>query len=134
MSDFIFRIVGNYIPSFQMISKEYFEVGVDQWLNWGIDVVIVSTCIWCIFNSVILNKSKILDNLNIFDISISSHQLSNCILIDIIEPTNKQLSNKNHFMNFLWWSCLISQLLLFPLGHMHVCFLKIFIVMEIIIS
>lgn len=127
-------MIRDYIPSFQMISKENLKIWIDQRLNWGINIVIISACIWCILNPIVLDKGKVLNDLDVFNLPIFTHQLCNCIIVDVIKTTDKELSNKNHLVNFLRGSSLHGQLCLLSFWHSHVCFLQFFVEMQVIIS
>ena len=87
-------VVTNYIESFKMICKEYFEIGVmSVVMKSCIYVVVVCTGIGGIFNFKIFYEDKIFDDLYTFNFPISTEKISNSILTGILHSTNIKFSD-----------------------------------------
>ncbi len=134
LCDFVIWMVRDDIPSFQMIGEENLKVRVYQRLNWGVDVVVVSTGVWSILHSEVLNKGKILNYFNVLYFPVLAHQFRDCVLVDVVKTANEQLSHQNDLMNFLRWTSLYGQLFLLSLRKMEVCLLKFFVEVQVVIS
>lgn len=74
--------------------------------------MIVSTGVGRILDSEELDKRKVLDNLNVFNIAILSKDVIDDVLTDIVNTTDKKLSDKNKFIDLFMRSGLVGQLLL----------------------
>lgn len=85
----------------------------------SVDCMIVCTCIRCIFYFHILDKDKVLNDLNSFDLAIFAEKLFDGGLIHIVQSTNVQLSYQNALMYLLSRMRLISEFFLF--GFWHLC-------------
>jgi len=117
-----------------MISKKYLEIGIDQRLYWGIDIMIISAGIGGILNSEILDKGEIFDDLNVLDWTISSHQLRYCLLVYIVQAAYEEFSNHYTFVNSLLRPGLLSKLLLLPLRHLLKYFICLFMKVKVWVS
>ena len=90
---FILNIIGDNIPSFDMICEENFEIRIMGVMNPHIDVVVLCTCIRSILNPVKFHIGEVFDNLNFLDFSILLHNFSDKRLVHICQSRNEELSD-----------------------------------------
>ncbi len=89
--------------------------------------MVISTGVGGVFDSIELYKCKVLDNLYVLYFSILAKDIVNDIVADVVDATYKKLPDKDEFMDFLWGSGLIVDLLLSSLGDLHIGLLKFFV-------
>lgn len=89
---FIFEVitVGDNIPPFHMIGKEYFEVDVvgvvvDGW----VDLMVFGAGVWGIFDLMKLDVGEILDDLYFLDLAVLLHDALDKEFVHLAESTDK---------------------------------------------
>ena len=94
--------------------------------------MVVSTGIGCVFDSIKLDKSEVLDDLYVLYFPILAKNIADNIVADVVDATDKEFSDKNELMNLLWRPGLVVNLLLSSFGELHESLLEFFVELEVI--
>lgn len=79
------RIVADHVKSFQMISKEYFEVGVvGVVMESCVYVVVVCACIRGIFHFEVFYEDEVFDDLDSLDLTVSTEKVTDCGVVCVL--------------------------------------------------